>query len=45
MAYNLKLADRIRERLSEIPDLEEKEMTGGKAFMRIGIKIIVFQIC
>lgn len=33
MAYNEKLANRIRERLSDLPDIEEKEMMGGLAFM------------
>ncbi|NJK98055.1 MAG: TfoX/Sxy family protein [Bacteroidales bacterium] len=33
MAYNEKLARRIRERLSDLPVLEEKEMMGGLVFM------------
>ena len=33
MAYNEKLADRIRERLAELPKIEEKEMMGGLTFM------------
>ncbi len=33
MAYNIKLADRIRERLANLPVIEEKEMMGGLAFM------------
>lgn len=33
MAYNEKLADRIRERLADIPHIEEKEMMGGLTFM------------
>lgn len=33
MAYNEKLADRIRERLSEVPKVKEKEMMGGLTFM------------
>jgi len=33
MAYNEKLADRIRERLAELPVIEEKEMMGGLTFM------------
>ncbi len=33
MAYNEKLADRIRERLAELPNIEEKEMMGGLTFM------------
>jgi TfoX/Sxy family transcriptional regulator of competence genes len=33
MAYNEKLADRIRESLCELPNIEEKEMMGGLTFM------------
>lgn len=33
MAYNEQLANRIRERLAELPDVDEKEMMGGLAFM------------
>lgn len=33
MAYNEKLANRIRESLSDIPQVEEKEMMGGLTFM------------
>jgi TfoX/Sxy family transcriptional regulator of competence genes len=33
MAYDEKLADRIRERLVDLPALEEKEMMGGLTFM------------
>ena len=33
MAYNEKLADRIRESLSELSNIEEKEMMGGLTFM------------
>ena len=33
MAYNQKLALRIRECLAEIPNVEEKEMMGGLTFM------------
>ena len=33
MAYNQKLADRIRKALAEIPNVEEKKMFGGLAFM------------
>ncbi len=33
MSYNEKLADRIRESLSEIPKVEEKQMMGGLTFM------------
>lgn len=33
MAYNNHLADRIRQRLSELPNVEEKEMMGGLTFM------------
>lgn len=33
MAYNDKLANRIREALQELPNIEEKEMMGGLTFM------------
>ncbi len=33
MAYNAKLADRIRETLAHLPDVEEKEMFRGVCFM------------
>lgn len=33
MAYNEKLADRIREALAELPDVEEKKMFRGVTFM------------
>ena len=33
MAYNEKLANRIRERLAELPIIEEKKMMGGLTFM------------
>jgi TfoX/Sxy family transcriptional regulator of competence genes len=33
MAYSEKLANRIRERLADLPNLEEKEMMGGLTFM------------
>ena len=33
MAYNEKLADKIREALSHLPFVEEKKMFGGLAFM------------
>lgn len=33
MAYNEKLANRIRKRLSEVPKVKEKEMMGGLTFM------------
>lgn len=33
MAYNEKLADRIRERFAEMENVEEKEMMGGLTFM------------
>lgn len=33
MAYNKRLADRIREMLVDLPQVEEKEMMGGVAFM------------
>jgi TfoX/Sxy family transcriptional regulator of competence genes len=36
MAYSEKLADRMRERLAELPNIEEKEMMGGLTFMYNG---------
>jgi TfoX/Sxy family transcriptional regulator of competence genes len=33
MAYNTLLANRVRERLADLPNLEEKEMMGGLVFM------------
>ena len=33
MAYNEKLADRIRERLENVPRVKEKPMMGGLTFM------------
>lgn len=33
MAYNEKLADRIRDALAHLPRVEEKKMFGGLAFM------------
>ena len=33
MAFNEKLADRIRESLQDIPEVEEKHMFGGSYFM------------
>ena len=33
MAYNEKLADRVREALVEVPDVEEKKMFRGVTFM------------
>jgi len=33
MAYDEKLAHRIREKLVDLPDVEEKEMMGGLTFM------------
>lgn len=33
MAYNEKLANRIREALAHLPEVEEKKMFGGLAFM------------
>ena len=33
MAYNDKLADRIREQLADLPNIKEKEMMGGLTFM------------
>jgi TfoX/Sxy family transcriptional regulator of competence genes len=36
MAYNEKLADRVRERFSEFSEVVEKEMMGGLTFMYNG---------
>jgi TfoX/Sxy family transcriptional regulator of competence genes len=36
MAYNEKLADRIRERFADLPRVEEKQMMGGLVFMYNG---------
>ena len=36
MAYNEKLADRVREQLADIPNMEEKPMMGGLVFMYNG---------
>ncbi len=36
MPYSEKLADRIRERLSVLPNIEEKKMMGGLTFMYNG---------
>ena len=36
MAYNEKLANRIREQLANLPNIEEKEMMGGLTFMYNG---------
>jgi len=33
MAYNEGLADRVRKRLSKLPNIEEKAMMGGLTFM------------
>ena len=33
MAYDKKLADRIREEIADLPHVEEKEMMGGLVFM------------
>jgi TfoX/Sxy family transcriptional regulator of competence genes len=33
MAYNENLADRVRERFAELPNVVEKEMMGGLVFM------------
>ncbi|MCX6230633.1 MAG: TfoX/Sxy family protein [Bacteroidetes bacterium] len=33
MAYNAALANRVRERLAELNNIEEKEMMGGLVFM------------
>ena len=36
MAYNEKLANRIRERFEDLPNVEEKKMMGGLTFMYNG---------
>ncbi len=36
MAYNEKLADRIRQRFEGLPNVEEKQMMGGLTFMYNG---------
>lgn len=36
MAFNESLANRIRERLSDLPNIEEKKMMGGLVFMYNG---------
>ncbi len=36
MAYNEKLADRIRERFAELPEVEERKMMGGWMLMYHG---------
>src|SRR5579872_4722026 len=36
MAYNEKLAERIRKRLAGLPNVEEKKMMGGLTFMYNG---------
>ena len=36
MAYSEKLADRIRERLADLQNIEEKQMMGGLTFMLNG---------
>ena len=36
MAYDTNLADRVRERLADLSDIEEKEMMGGLVFMYNG---------
>jgi TfoX/Sxy family transcriptional regulator of competence genes len=36
MAYNEKLAARVRERISNLPNIAEKEMMGGLVFMYNG---------
>ncbi len=33
MAYNEKLADRVREKLVDVPKIEEKKMMGGLCFL------------
>jgi len=36
MAYSEKLADKVRERLAGLPNIEEKQMMGGLTFMLNG---------
>lgn len=36
MAYNENLANRIREKLADLPNIEEKQMMGGLKFMYNG---------
>ena len=36
MAYDQRLAERIRERLSNLPNINEKEMMGGLSFLYNG---------
>jgi len=36
MAYNQRLADRIREQLQDVENIEEKEMMGGLSFLLNG---------
>jgi len=36
MSYSEKLADRIRKRLADLPNIEEKKMMGGLTFMYNG---------
>jgi len=36
MAYSEKLADKVRQRLAGLPNIEEKEMMGGLTFMYNG---------
>jgi TfoX/Sxy family transcriptional regulator of competence genes len=36
VAYNEKLADRVRESLAHLPNIVEKDMMGGKVFMYNG---------
>ena len=41
MAYNEKLAERIREELSGVRKVEEKRMMGGLTFMVNGKSVLV----
>ena len=41
MAYNESLAVRIRETLADLPNIVEKEMIGGLAFMYNGKCVLV----
>ncbi len=40
MPYNQNLANRIREKLSELPNIEEKAMFGGLTFMYNGKMLV-----
>lgn len=43
MAYSEKLAGRIRERLADLRNIEEKEMMSGLTFMFNGKMCVVFE--